>query len=431
MTTSMPDPAPWAPDNPPSQPTLTVPEPEPRVGEGSPWAPADGENRDHILDWWRAWWRRVFFPWLAAFVQWILDILQDLADYLNSWIHSVDVYITQHATSGHNIWLTRTPINHTGTTDVIIPESGVSNGVQVPHVDDLVLDSTTSRTLAVITAVTDDTHVTVSPDGVIGGNTLWTTGTPINTTGTTDVTLTPIGTRYPQLGDWVSDASDNLRIGIITNITDATHVDVTPYSTMRGMVGLGWWITPVTLNTTGATDVTITGTDQHPPQLNDLVIDTTVDATWGTITAITDNTHVTVTAVGSLRGPAGIADSQTITITTPQLAAQAAWTGHVTDFPQMDGAFQLTVSSRAWVRVYASQAYMQADATRDYMTPINIQNDHGCYLDFYGTPDELSKTLTPGIMISDIGDGIWVSIVNTSGQPAIITAIFQTRIFRS
>ncbi len=46
-------------------------------------------------------------------------------------------------------------------------------------------------------------------------------------------------------------------------------------------------------------------------------------------------------------------------------------------------------------------------------------------------PAELSKTLTPGIMFTDIGDGLWLSVTNTDPDDALdIHVHFDYRIFR-
>ena len=97
----------------------------------------------------------------------------------------------------------------------------------------------------------------------------------------------------------------------------------------------------------------------------------------------------------------------------------------------MVGAFVLDTDWPCWVRVYASEAYLLADVSRLPETPLNIADDHGCYLDFVSIPSELSKTLTPGIMFTDIGAGVWLSIVNLDiNDPAAVAVHFDYRIFR-
>lgn len=74
---------------------------------------------------------------------------------------------------------------------------------------------------------------------------------------------------------------------------------------------------------------------------------------------------------------------------------------------------------------------MLADAGRSPLTPLAISEDHGCYLDFLSTPDELVKTLTPGVQITDLGDGVWISIRNMDvNNPQSIEVKFDYRIFR-
>lgn len=363
---------PFVPPEPPEPPTLNVPLPPPEVGFGSPWAPADAENRDRILDWWRMWWRRVFFPWLAAFLAW-----------LKAWLDSAAEYITKHAVNGHSWWKTDTPLNASGAT-----------------------------------------LVTIEPYDEI---------------------------RPLLVGDLVSDTTDMTRYGQIVALIDATHATVSTLGSLRGIEGHSWWSTVTHIDESDPTDVVLP-VDADPnrtPQLGDLVSDQSADIRYGRITSITDTTHVTVTPLGMLRGPEGpqgvqgeqgeqgeqgapgVADLGNWEHTTPSIAAGATEQFQMADMPQMVGAFTIDTDAPCWVRVYASQAYLLADASRGILTPLDIAEDHGCYLDFVSIPGELTKTLTPGVQITNLGSGLWMSIQNTapSGSDAIRVA-FDFRIFR-
>lgn len=346
---------PFVPPEPPEPPTLNVPLPPPEVGFGSPWAPADAENRDRILDWWRMWWRRVFFPWLAAFLAW-----------LKAWLDAAAEYITQHAVNGHSWWKTDTPI---------VPET-----------------------------------ITV-------------------------VTISPADEFRPLLvGDLVSDTTRDVNYGRIVAVVDATHAEVEWIGSLLGLPGYGWWSTATEIAPSGTTPVVLAASPDREPQVNDLVVSTAESDNYGRIVSVTDPTHVVVEYLGSLRGPAGVADLGEITLSTGELGPLGdptdTYQGQI-DFPQMIGAYYLSTSSRCWVRVYASQAYMLADVGRDIMTPLNIADDHGCFLDFVSIPGELTKTLTPGIMFSDIGEGLWLSVQNRDpDDPATISVHFDYRIFR-
>lgn len=432
MATFPPEP-PFDPDAPIDPPALNVPLPPPEVGEGSPWAPADSENRDRILDWWRAWFRRIFFPWIAAWIAYWADQWQRLADYLNEWISEVDEYISEHAISGYS-WR---------TTQTDLAESGDTTGVVFTNVDqdhrplvvgDLVSDQSDFERYGIITTVTTPTTATVHTLGQLHGLAglgWWTTQTPISATGTTDVELPVEPGRVPQVDDLVVDASSALRYGQITVVIDDTHATVTPLGVLRGLAGFGWWTTATPIAHSGTTDVVIASGPDRDPQINDLVVDESSDSAYGEITAVTDPTHVTVAYIGTLQGPAGIADLGSFDFTTPSLAAGAAYQGQMADEPAMVGAFTVSGDKPAWIRVYASEAYMIADEDRPIMTPLNIADDHGCYLDFVGTALELSKTLTPGVQITDLGSGVWLSVTNTDpSDPQAISVHFDYRIFR-
>jgi hypothetical protein len=335
-------------------PELTVPLPPPIVGTGSPWAPADGENRDRILDWWRMWFRRVFFPWLASFIA-----------YLNTWLTDAETYIIAHSIAGYSIRLTADPLALTGTTNVTI------------------------------TLGEDDTH------------------------------------RPLTVGDVVLDQTTDSRFGIVTTVIDATHATVQTQGTVKGTTGNGWWVTATTIAHTGTTDVILVAQTDRTVQLNDLVVDSSTTSAYGAVTTITDPTHVTVTYIGTLQGPPGIADAGFFNYTTPALAPGAVNQSQMIAEPNMVGAFSVNTTHPAWVRVYASNAYMIADATRTITTPLDIAADHGCYLDFVSTALELTKTLTPGIQLTDLGLGLWLSITNTDPtDPQTIAVHFDYRIFR-
>lgn len=346
----------FVPPEPPEPPTLNVPLPPPEVGFGSPWTPADAENRDRILDWWRMWWRRVFFPWLAAFLAW-----------LKAWLDSAAEYITQHAVNGHSWWKTGTPI--------------------------------TPETLTV-------------------------------------VEITPPDEFRPLLvGDLVSDMTREVNYGRIVAVVDETHAEVEWIGSLLGLPGYGWWSTPTEIVSSGTTEVMLSPTPDREPQVNDLVVSTGESDNYGRVTVVTDSTHVTVAYIGSLRGPAGIADLGSFDMTTPTLEPRNdpgdVFEAQMIPLPQMVGAFLLDTNWSCWVRVYASEAYMIADRARAPETPLNIADDHGCYLDFVSIPTELSKTLTPGIMFTDIGDGLWISVTNLDvNDPAEVSIHFDYRTFR-
>lgn len=362
---------PIVPDAPQPPPTLETPLDPPEVGFGSPWAPADAENRDRILDWWRMWWRRVFFPWIAAWVAYWAGQWARIIAYLNEWLAYAGEYIEDHAVNGHSWWKTETVINPLLPTEVVL------------EFDEY---------------------------------------------------------RPILIGDLVSDTSDDITYGQVTTLVDDTHAIVTPRGKLRGLAGAtgeagrGWWTTATPIALVGTTDVVL-GLSDRDPQLGDLVVDSTASVAYGTITVITDPENVTVTFVGILRGPPGIADVGAFDVTTSELAVNgvpgSVYQGLMVGQPNMVGAYFLSVTARAWVRVYASEAYMIADQLRDISTPLNISDDHGCYLDFVGIPGELSKTLTPGIQFTDTGSGLWLSVTNTSLiSPAEIGVHFDYRIFR-
>lgn len=435
MPPFVPPEPPIVPDAPTPPPSLDVPYPPPQVGHGSPWAPADAENRDQILDWWRAWFRRVFFPWIAAWVAYWAAQWARIVEYLNEWLDYAGEYIEEHAVNGHSWWKTDTTIERSGTTVVeIIPFDEFRSIL----VGDLVSDTSVDVAFGQVVAVVDDTHAEVEYLGDLrglAGLSWWATETTINASGTTDVILPSYPGRRPQVNDLVSDNSSSLRFGQVTVVTDDTHVTVTPLGTLRGLAGFGWYTTDDGIAHTGTTDVELLSGPPRPPQLNDLVVDNSASSAFGEIVAVIDDTHVTVAFVNTLQGPPGVAEAGVFDLTTGDLSPSPGpgnvYQGVMVDQPNMVGAFVLTVSSPAWVRVYASEAYMLADASRPILTPLNISGDHGCYLDFVGIALELSKTLTPGIMLTDIGSGVWISVTNTDPDNIADVAVhFDYRIFR-
>lgn len=367
MAPFVPPEPPLEPDDPTPPPTLNVPLPPPEVGFGSPWAPADAENRDRILDWWRMWFRRVFFPWIEAWTAYWAAQWARIIAYLNEWLNYAGEYIEDHAVNGHSWWKTDTPI---------APES-----------------------------------VTV-------------------------VEITPPDEFRPLLvGDLVSDTTREVNYGRIVAVIDETHAEVEWIGSLLGLPGYGWWSTETEIEPTGTTDVILDVSLDREPQVNDIVVSTAESGNYGRITVVADPTHVTVEYLGSLRGPAGVASLGDIDIAVPELAPYGdpgdTYQAQLDPFPQMVGAYVLTTTAPSWIRVYASEAYMIADENRAPETPLVISDDHGCYLDFVGIPGELSKTLTPGIMFSDIGEGLWLSVMNMDiNDPAAFVVHFDYRIFR-
>lgn len=435
MPPFVPPEPPIEPDAPTPPPELNVPLPPPEVGFGSPWAPADAENRDRILDWWRMWWRRVFFPWIAAWIAYWAAQWARLIAYINTWLEYAGEYIEEHAVNGHSWWKTETVIARSGTTVVEIVPYDEFRPILV---GDLVSDTSEDVAFGQVIEVVDDTHAEVEYIGDLrglAGLSWWLTVTPISGSGTTDVVLPIYPGRHPQVNDLVSDSSSALRFGQITVVTDDEHVTVTPLGQLRGLAGFGWFTTDDPISHSGTTDVELLSGPPRDPQVNDLVVDNTPESAFGEVVAVIDPTHVTVAFVNTLQGPPGIADAGSFDVSTGVLAPLGdpgdTYQGVMVGQPNMVGAFLLTVSAPCWVRVYASEAYMLADAARPILTPLNIADDHGCYLDFVGTLDELLKTLTPGIMFTDTGDGLWLSVQNRDPvNPADLAIHFDYRIFR-
>lgn len=362
-------PAPIEPDTPTPPPSLDVPLPPPLVGKGNPWKPADAENRDRILDWWRMWFRRVFFPWIDAWIAYWAAQWARLIAWINSWFSWAEDYIEDHAVNGYSWRKTETPI-------------GPGNTV-----------------------------VTIDPGDA----------------------FTPL-----RVGDLVSDTTDDVTYGEIIEVLSDTTALVAPLGVLRGIqgfAGYGWAVTADTLNPEAPTTVTIPTDPTREPQIGDLVLDSSPAVQYGLVIAVIDSTTVTVEYIGELRGPEGIADLGTITVNPGVLApygdAGDTYQGQLAPFPQMVGAFGVETTARCWVRVYASESYMLADQFRDITTPLAIQDDHGCYLDYVSIPGLLSKSLTPGVQFTDLGSGVWVSIKNTNpAANATPEVTFDYRTFR-
>lgn len=306
-----PDP-PFVPDDPTPPPTLNVPLPPPEVGEGSPWAPADSENRDRILDWWRMWFRRVFFPWIEAFTTYWDAQWNRLATYINTWITAADTYISEHAIAGYGFRPTATDIAGSGTTNVVF--TNVDTEFRPVVVGDLALDESSDGNFGIVTVVIDATHATVQYLGSLRGAAGYSwrlTDTPIADSGTTNVILEADTVRPFNLGDLVLDTTSDGNFGVITTLIDPTHVTVTFAGSLRGpsgadgVNGLSWRYTDVTIAGSGTTDVVFSGSPTPPLQIGDLVTDTTGSGNVATITVIADATHATVTYLENLKGAPG------------------------------------------------------------------------------------------------------------------------------
>jgi hypothetical protein len=137
---------------------------------------------------------------------------------------------------GHGWWTTVTAISATGTTPVVLTaEAG-----RLPQVGDFVSDQSSALRYGEVTAVTDATHVTVTPLGVLRGLAgfgWWSTVTPIAHSGTTDVVLSSGPDRLPQVNDLVVDETTSSAYGEITAVADATHVTVAYVNTLQGPPG--------------------------------------------------------------------------------------------------------------------------------------------------------------------------------------------------
>lgn len=262
---SISPPEPFDPVPPVDEPVLNVPLPPPLVGQGSPWQPANAENRDRILDWWRAWWREIFFPWLAAWRQWWWDQWLALIAWMNAWFAWIQDYVEEHATEG--------------------------------------------------------------PPG------------PANELSIGDVTTLPTG---------------------------------------------------------DPASASVTGTP--PSQILNLGLPRGEEGE---------------------RGPAGVAEQRTSAWETATLGVGETAVIEL-DIERMTEWYKLYVSGAAWVRTYASLAQLNDDALRAQNQPIDIEIDHGCFLDYLAIASE-QKVLTPAVTTTDVGLGIWLSVRNIGVAPAIIT----------
>lgn len=288
-------PQPPEPVDPPNPPELGVPLPPPEVGFGSPWAPADAENRDRILDWWRAWFRSVFFPWIASWTTHWNEWRTALLAYLDSWLDYAGDYIEEHAVAGYSWRKTDTALNPSGTTVVeIIP----FDELRPILVGDMVSDTSDMTHYGQVSALVDDTHAVVTTLGSlrgIEGLSWWSTVTPIDSSGSTPVVL-PVDAdpnRRPQIGDLVSDQSDDTNYGRVTIVTDSTHVTVEYLGSLRGAVGPeGPQGDPgVIQSIVAGTNVTVDDTDPANP-----IVSATGGSGSGIVESVVAGDNVTVDA---------------------------------------------------------------------------------------------------------------------------------------
>lgn len=296
---------PLTPDPDPSPLSPTIPLNPPMVGEVTPFDHVDGQNRDLILEAIRAWIRGPLRSWTTAWQTYLVYWLALVAGWLNTFVTEADDYITEHAIAGYSWRTTVTPIAASGTTTVVL---AVDTNLRPLVLGDLVSDQEPNTRYGIITALVDATHATVTPLGVLQGNTgygWWVTATAISASGPTDVVLPVETDRVPQVNDLVSDESSALRYGQITAIIDSTHATVTPLGVLRGLAGFGWWSTATDIAHSGTTAVVLSSGPDRLPQVNDLVIDESESSAYGEVTVVTDATHVTVAYVGTLQGPAG------------------------------------------------------------------------------------------------------------------------------
>jgi len=101
-----------------------------------------------------------------------------------------------------------------------------------------------------------------------------------------------------QLTDWEQAIEDQL---------DAWMVLADSYITAHAVAGLSFRTTVTDIAGTGTTNVTlVTDPAIRPIVLGDLVLDQSADGNYGTVTALIDDTHATVTYTGTLRGPNGL-----------------------------------------------------------------------------------------------------------------------------
>jgi len=332
-----------------------VPLNPPMIGTADPFNRVDGQNRDTVIAAIRAWFRKIFLPWLAAWTEfwtnWRTKLINDwntfrlsIVNWLNGWTHAIEVWIDDVLTQMENYILEHT----------------------------------------------------------------------INT-----ISIGEIATGAP--GSY-ADAS----------ITGTINDVVVNFTIPRGYNGRGWFSIDQQIPVDGSIiDAVVVNNDA--PNYHDFAI-SVGSGNYGYITdvisKISENQWaVKVQYIDTLRGSPGIAYAGNITVDFDDAPSGDVKTGQL-DVEQMIGAFKITTNAQCWVRIYASEAHMIADENRLIDEPIDVSTDHGVYLDYVSIPTSLVKTLSPGVMISDTGDGIWYSITNTSNIVSDISVNLDYRIFR-
>lgn len=313
---------PLTPDPDPSPLSPTIPLNPPMVGEASPFDHVDGQNRDLILEAIRSWIRHPLRDWTTAWQNYLVYWLALVSAWLNDFVTAADEYITEHAISGYSWRTTATNINPTGTTTVTF--TGVDTDHRPLIIGDLVSDQSYTKQYGVITSVVDASHAVVQSLGFLSGlngHSWWPTATTINPATPTVVTLTPEAGRPPQIGDFVFDGSTYITYGKITHVTDDSTVTVTPIGSLRGLSGFGWWTTTDVI--TGGAIVLTPGLGRSP-QIGDLALSITGNNTYGRITAVTDDTHVTADYIGELKGATGATGAAGATGATGATGADGA-----------------------------------------------------------------------------------------------------------
>jgi hypothetical protein len=247
MSPFVPPEPPLNPDSTPS-PALETPNPPPEVGFGAPWAPADGENRDQILNWWRAWFHRVFFTWIKTWTEYWAAQWTRVIDYSNEWFTYAEQYIEDHAVNGHSWWKTDTPILESENTTVTIP----FDPYRPPLVGDLVSDSTTAIRYGQVVEVIDATTVVVTPlgtlQGVPGPNTVPTDTAIAGFLGGPSLTRTALDSATDEIAaEKVGDIGSNLRQILDTIYAQYSYLVQNP-------VGFTWSDNPLTGTITADVD---------------------------------------------------------------------------------------------------------------------------------------------------------------------------------
>lgn len=101
-----------------------------------------------------------------------------------------------------------------------------------------------------------------------------------------------------QLTEWESDVATQL---------DEWLTEAAAYITDHAVAGLSFRTTATPVAGAGTTNVVlVVDTDLRPITIGDLVLGSDAAGNYGIVTALIDDTHATVTYVGSLRGPQGI-----------------------------------------------------------------------------------------------------------------------------